>query len=469
VSVSTFRGIETTLRGLLAQQRALDVTGHNIANANTIGYTRQRADLAATRPLDIGPQGLLGSGVDVTGFRRVRDDFIDVQLRAQSLLKGAADARQDGLAQVELVLNEPSDRGLSTVISRYFAAWQDLTSAPENMATRQSLVESAKTLAEGFNALAGQLATIGDQTAGAVTNTVGEANSLGRDLLALNEAIKAAQAVGHEPNDLKDQRDVVLDKLGAIGSVGVRDDDGDGAVTVTLNGVTLIDGTTLRTLSESGGVLSNDAPTPESATITAELGKLGGLVELRDRTLPGYRASLDTLAATIITQTNAIHGGGPDANGVVRPGGVGLDGVGGRAFFSGTDAASMAVAVLPEQVAAAAAAGKPGDASNAQLIAGIRADATLAPLAGATIGGAYAQLVTRIGSDSREARRASENATVLTDALENRRQSVSGVSVDEEMTNLVKFQRGYQASARALNAMDEMIDLLINRTGRVGL
>lgn len=185
--------------------------------------------------------------------------------------------------------------------------------------------------------------------------------------------------------------------------------------------------------------------------------------------LPGYRASLDTLAATIITQTNAIHGGGADVNGVVRPGGVGLDGVGARPFFSGTDAASMAVAVQAEHVAAAAVAGKPGDATTALLIAGIRTDATLAPLAGATVSDAYAQLVTRIGSDSREAQRASQNATVLTDALENRRQSVSGVSIDEEMTNLVRFQRGYQASARALNAMDDMIDLLINRTGRVGL
>jgi flagellar hook-associated protein 1 FlgK len=469
VSVSTFRGIETTLRGLLAQQRSLDVSGHNIANANTVGYTRQRAELAASRPLDIGPQGLLGSGVDLTNFVRVRDDFIDVQLRAQTLLKGAADAREDGLAQVELVLNEPSDRGLSTQISRYFAAWQDLAGAPENMATRQALVESARGMAEGFANLAGQLDTIRTQTAGAVTNTVDEANSLGRDLLALNEAIKAAQAVGHEPNDLKDQRDVVLDKLGVIGSVGVKDDDGDGAVTVTVNGVTLIDGTTLRTLSESGGLLSNDAPTPESATLTPELGKLGGLVELRDRTLPGYRASLDALAGTLIAQTNAIHGGGTDVNGVVRPGGYGLDGVGGRPFFSGTDAASIAVAALPEQVAAASATGKPGDPSNAQLIAAIRTDATLAPLAGATIADAYAQLVTQIGSDSREAQRAAENGKVLSDALENRRQSVSGVSIDEEMTNLVRFQRGYQASARALNAMDEMIDLLINRTGRVGL
>jgi flagellar hook-associated protein 1 FlgK len=216
-------------------------------------------------------------------------------------------------------------------------------------------------------------------------------------------------------------------------------------------------------------VLTNDAPTPETATLTPELGKLGGLVELRDRTLPGYRASLDALAGTLIAQTNAIHAGGTDVNGVVRPGGYGLDGVGGRPFFSGTDAASIGVAVLPDEIAAASAAGKPGDASNAQLIAAIRSDATLAPLAGATVADAYAQLVTKIGSDSREAQRAAENGRVLSDALENRRQSVSGVSIDEEMTNLVRFQRGYQASARALNAMDEMIDLLINRTGRVGL
>src|SRR5947209_1623630 len=123
--ISTFLGVETALRGLLAQQRALDVTGHNVANANTAGYTRQQVNLQTTAPfLDVG-KGLIGTGVDVTGYSRQRDQFLDIQLRAQSMQLGQADARQNGLSQVESNLNEPSDNGISNLLQRYWASWQD--------------------------------------------------------------------------------------------------------------------------------------------------------------------------------------------------------------------------------------------------------------------------------------------------------------------------------------------------------
>ena len=156
MAISTFLGLETALRGILAQQRAIDVTGHNIANASTPGYSRQTANLVTTQPMADTPAGLLGTGVDVQSYQRVRDSYIDVQLRAQTMLKGYAEAQQNGLSQVELSLNEPSDTGLSSLLGKYWAAWQNVANAPEDVATRQALAQSAASLANGFNSLSSQ-------------------------------------------------------------------------------------------------------------------------------------------------------------------------------------------------------------------------------------------------------------------------------------------------------------------------
>ena len=471
MSISTFMGIETALRGLLAQQRALDVTGHNIANANTEGYSRQTAQMVTTQALQVEPGKLLGTGVDVVQYQRIRDSFVDTQLRAQTMLKGSADAQQDGLAQVELVLGEPSDTGVNSLLAKFWSSWQDLGNAPENMATRQALVQSGTSLADGLSNLANQLQTIQSQTSQSASLTIDQVNGMSKSIASLNSAIANAVAVKDVPNDLRDQRDLLVDQLSQLGSVGTTENT-DGTITLTFDGVTLVNGVTPQQISETAtpGTITNNAVPAQTAAVGASMGKLGALFDLRDTTVKGYLDSLNTFAATLIKQVNALHGGGTDANGVVQTSGFGLDGSSGLPFFSGTDATTIAVAVAPEQIAAASATGQPGDASNALRIAQL-ADrgATMTPLANASLSGAYGQFVTGIGADSQEAQRQASNAQTLVDALTNRRSSISGVSIDEEMTNLVKFQRAYQASSRALNAIDDALDLLITRTGRAGL
>ncbi len=424
--------------------------------------------MQTTLPVQVMPGIQLGTGMDVTSIQRVRDAFLDVQLRAQTMLQGSAQAKQDGLGQVEGVLNEPSDNGLSSLLGQYWAAWQNVSNSPEDTATRQALVEAAKSLAHGFNTLSSQLSTLQSQTAQDAQLTVGELNSDATDLQSLNVSIFDATAGGNTPNDLMDQRDAVLDKLSQLGNVSVTDN-GDGTIKVLFDGVTLVDGKTQRTISESGGTISNDAPTPETATVGATNGKLGALIALRDTTIPSYLSQLDTIASTLITQTNALQAGGVDANGVTQTGGVGLDGSTGKLFFGGMGASDIGVVVTAQQIAAASAANAPGDNTNALRIATMSTDTTLAPLNGASIDGAYSTLVTTIGSDSADATRAVTNANVLVNSLTNRRESVSGVSLDEEMTNLIRYQQGYSAAARALTSLDDAIELLITRTGRVGL
>jgi flagellar hook-associated protein 1 FlgK len=469
-AISTFMGLQTALRGILAQQRSLDVTGHNISNANTPGYSRQEAVLRAAPSYQVpiassGGFGRIGTGVDVVQYKRIRDDFVDVQLYAQNLRKGAAEATAEGLEQVELALAEPGDTGLSSLLQRYWASWQDVANAPESLATRQALVQNAQSLATAIQGLDQQLAQIANEAGQEVTTVLEEVNQAAKDLARLNDAIQTAQVMGDTPNDLLDERDLILDKLSKLGALPLDPDpDGDGLYTITFNGVTIVDELTSYTLSESGGTIENDMATPETASLAGKSGKLAALVQLRDTTLPSYRGDLDAIAAALITNTNALHAAG-----------TGLGGTTGVDFFLPSPApatgAAQVIAVNPALLTdprqvAASASGEPGDNSVALQIAGVR---TAITVGGTTIDGAYSQLVTQIGSDAKEAQRTLANATVLADALENRRSSVSGVSLDEEMTNLLRFQRGYQAAARALTAMDEMIELIVTRTGRVGL
>src|SRR3954452_821718 len=300
--LSTFLGLETTLRGILAQQLALDVTGHNIANANTIGYSRQAAVMAPTEAYTVPgvtrpPQaGQLGTGVDVQSYQRMRDEFLDIQYRAQSMRQGSAQAAQDGLRQIEVAFNEPSDNGLNSLLQSYWASWHDVSNAPENLATRQALAQNAASLANGFQSLATQLQTVQTQVGQNVTDTISQVNAIGSQITQLTAAITADEITGDKPNDLLDQRDVLLDQLSQLGNITVTVGALD-TIDITIGGATLVSGGT-----PQGAIAESDITSLTS-------GKLNGLIGLRDTTIPGYQTSLDNLASTIIAQTNTLHTG----------------------------------------------------------------------------------------------------------------------------------------------------------------
>jgi flagellar hook-associated protein 1 FlgK len=293
---------------------------------------------------------------------------------------------------------------------------------------------------------------------------VDEVNTIAGQIASLTETIVRSRTVGDQPNDLLDQRDVLIDKLSALGNVSVTAGPLD-SIDVSFGGVALVSGQVAHTLQENGADFEIvNTTTSVATTVTLAAGKLAGLDELRDTTIPGYRAQLDAIAGALITGTNALQAAGYDANGT-----LGSANASTGLFFTGADASNIAVnpvLVATPGLIATSADGTPGDPGNALAMMALRSQALVG---GATIDAAYSQLVTQVGANTQEARRTYENAALLTDSLENRRQSISGISLDEEMTNLLRFQRGYQASARALNAMDDMVDLLVNRLGRVGL
>jgi flagellar hook-associated protein 1 FlgK len=436
-TVSAFFGLNTALKGLLAHQRSLDVTAHNIGNASTEGYSRQQAVLQSADPLTIagvtsnGSVAMLGAGVDVESFNRVRDAFADLQFRAQNMAFGQNDATASLLNQAELSLSEPSDNGIGQVLAKFWSAWDDLSNHPESPATRQALVNQAQLLTDRIQTLRSDLTAVRTQAQteyGLLTGPTGDVLSAAQDIAALNQAIKSAVQQGAQPNDLMDRRDVALDKLSALGQVSVTDL-GSGTIQVNFGDAAL--------------PLVDDATVTWPQTLTSPGGRLGALLKIGDATAAGtitsYLSDLDGMASQIISSVNAVHG---------------------SAFFSGTDAATIGVAVTAGTVRAAT----PPAASGANDIA-----VTMSALRGQGADTAYANLVARIGGESRAATLQQTTTQALKDSAEDRRQSVSGVSMDEEMTNMVRFQRGYQASARAMSTIDEMLDTLINRTGRVGL
>ena len=437
MSISTFMGLQTALRGLLGEQEAIDTTSHNIANANTPGYSRQTAVMAASTPLTIpdssnlnGVGAQIGTGVDVTTFTRIRNQFLDVQYRTQNTTTSSDSTTMGQLDQVQTALDEPSANGISTQLATFWNSWSDVANAPQSAAARQTLVDNATTLAQTFNAVDQQLATIQSQSAqqyNAVTGTGGQVQSDATQIASLNGAISHALSVGQNPNDLMDQRDKLLDDLSGLAGVKVTDP-GSGLLVVNFGDAAtpLVNGTTVTW--------------PQSMTSAAG-GQLGALLGLSGAAgqIQTYRTALDGIANGLITAVNALHTATP--------------------FFSGSSAATIAVAVTPSQVQTTTT-GAAGANDVALAIAGLRGGAT---------DQSYAAFVSQVGSDTQSVTNAQQTQSNLLSSIDNQRKSVAGVSLDEEMTNLMLFQRGYQASARTMTTMDSMLDTLINHTGTVGL
>ncbi|MBA3876310.1 MAG: flagellar hook-associated protein FlgK [Anaerolinea sp.] len=467
---SAWFGLNTALRGLVASQVMMDIGAHNTANANTAGYSRQRVTLVASTPFSYpafnrsGLPGQVGTGVSIATIARVRDAFVDLQLRGQIPLEGAWTARRDELSKVEVIFPEPDPSGLGSVLGRFWDSWSDLSADPMSATARAAVVEVAATLAGRLNGTAAQLASLADGIDLQVGQDVAAINDLAARIASLNSQIQRVRISGDRPNDLEDQRDALFDDLAAI--IPARlEPQADGTVTVLVGGTDLVNGGRARSLTTVPDLAGRLTPAwPDGSAVPLGEARLGALVAFRDVQLASYRAKLDTLAATVADAVNAVHATGFDANGTA----------GGAVFtYTAGDAAATLAVAAPiaadaRRLAAAGATGQPGNGA----IAGAIADLRLARLFGGgsqTATDAYAGMIGQIGSDTRQAIEMARNQALVTDQLRQRRESTSGVSLDEEAADMIRFQRSYQASARVITVMDEMLDTLINRTGLVGL
>jgi flagellar hook-associated protein 1 len=437
MSIPSLQGLQTALSGLIANQEAIDTTGQNITNAETPGYSRQTTVLQTNPVLSIsavspptGRSAQLGTGVSVATITRIRNSYLDAQYRNQNASLGAASTEAEQLAQAQSAFDEPSSSGLSSQLSAFWSAWSSLANAPSSEAAREGVVSAGKQVATTLNQLSAQLSTLSGQAVQryeAITGPTGEVQDDATQIAQLNQQIKLAEQAGQSPNDLLDRRDLLLDKLSELGSTTVTQAaDGTDVVSFGNAAKPLVEGATVNW--------------PQALTETAG-GQLGALLKLSGPTgqFASYQTALNEVAAQLAGSVNALHTKTP--------------------FFSGTTAATIAVAVKPAEVQTSSGATSGGN-EVAQQIAALR---------GSAAERTYTGLIAHVGSDVRTAQDDQTTAQAVVTSISNQRQSVSGVSLDEEMTNLISFQRGYEASARTMTAMDEMLQTLIDHTGTAGL
>jgi len=520
--MSTFHGLEMAKQALFAQQSALYTTGHNIANANTDGYTRQRVNFETMSPYPSAsrnrPQipGQMGTGVQIGAVERIRNKFLDEQFRAENSRMSYWEAKSSALSRMEELINEPSDSGLSKTMDLFWQSLQDLAGNPEKSGARSVVAERGKAVTDTFNYLANSLESIRTDLKSEIDATVEDANSLLRQINRINEQIKTIEPHGYLANDLYDDRDRLIDELSEIINIkvdyhkseGGALDIADGIVSIELVDKTgqsidppikLIDENIdydddhfkeLITINESDGAIeslaiktvgNDDYIIAASTLIDDSIGSLTGLIEAY-----GYRSNdevfgeyphmmeqLDLMAYEFATAFNEQHRKGIDLNGDQ-----------GGDFFDITESSKGAASSItvrddilkqPSLIAASSGeliddeegVGYSGNGKNALQLSDVFDD-PIDELDDKSVRDFLGSLISQLGINAQEANRMSSNTSVLRSQVEEQRMSVSSVSLDEEMANMIKFQHAYNAAARSMTAIDEMIDRIINGMGLVG-
>jgi flagellar hook-associated protein 1 FlgK len=453
-----FNALEAGKRALLAQQFAMNTTGHNISNVNTPGYSRQRVDMVATPPL-YTTQGNLGTGVIVSDVRQVRDLFLTQQYRRENSNFSRWQTTNHAMSQIETFINEPSSGGMNQLLTDFWNSWEDLSVHPD---ARETVIESAQVLVNAFHEYADQLGNLRDSVDAEISNATREVNQLARQLADLNLQVMGLELGDHRANDLRDRRDYLIDQLSAYTEVRTIERDG-GAVSVYLGSMTLVEGQdylSIATDTRGDGDSTYTQAFWEGTSFEIDFtgGRLYALTELRDKMIPQAQEELDAIAQAVVEQVNAVHRQG-----------VGADGSTGINFFDPylTSALNMRlnteVADNPAKLAVSLA-GEPGDVRNAQALSDLRSAKILGGGA-LTINEAYSSMVSTVGIRVSESQTLRNNYELLVMQVENSRQSVQGVSIDEEMTNLLKYQHAYEAAARIITYADSALDTLINRMG----
>jgi flagellar hook-associated protein 1 len=454
-----FSGLEIGKRALMAQQLAMNTASHNIANSTTRGYSRQRVSLVASYPMNT-PQGSVGTGVLADSVRQVRDLFLTEQYRGASSNQTRWETAHKTLSQMESFFNEPSDKGLTQLISDFWNAWENLATNPT---ARSTVIEKTNVLVNALKQHASQLNDLQASLDSEIGDRVQQINELGNQIAAINKQIVGSELAGDKANDLRDKRDTLVDDLAVLTQVRTIERP-NGSLTVLLGSMALVDGGDSLAITSKVEQSGNSTVTRavwENTNFDIEFsgGELYSLQQLRDKVVPEYQGGLDTLAKAIVEQVNAIHRSG-----------VGATGSTGINFFSPFNTTAMTISLNteiandPNLIAAASISGAPGDTRNAQAISELRSSNVLSANS-VTIGEFYAGLIGTLGIKTQEASNLKENYNLLATQLDNAKQSVQGVSIDEEMTNMMKYQKAYEASARMITYIDSALETIISGMG----
>jgi flagellar hook-associated protein 1 len=455
-----FSGINTALTSLQANQEAMQIVEQNVSNANTPGYHRQSAVFHAN-PAAAIHSGIfqtpstqaIGGGVTVDQVKRYSDDLLDAQYRKYSADSSQWQSENSVISQAESLLNETGDNSLINQMDAFWSSWQTLTTDPTNTSLRQDVLDKAQGLAGALNSRTQMLQSTQTDQNDSILERVKEINTNAAQIADLNGQIAHTISTGGQPNDLLDQRDQLLDRLSEISGAKTSLQD-NGEVMVSIGGHILVNGQTVTGLNETLGINPAGAVNmtwADGAAFSPPSGEIKGLVTARDTIIPQQIQGLNQLAAGLIANVNAIHTTGFDLNGTA-----------GTNLFSGTDASNIALAITDPKLIAASSSNlvNSGDSEIARQLSALQSKQIFP---NATADQYYNQQATNLGLIVQQTSSDANSSSLAKDALTSQKDALSGVSLDEEAANLVKFQRAYQAAAKVMTTIDSMLDTLINK------
>ena len=467
--IGLFGALDMAARSLSVQQQGTEVSGQNLANVNNPAYAREQLVEQPSTPLPtiIGQEGTGAQAVSIT---EVRDSLLDSQIQAESSVTGSLNAQQSALQEAQGYLGEQigsngssdsatstdtSANGLTADLSTLFNSFQSLSTDPSNLSQRQAVVASAQQLATQFNSVSSQLNALRGTLNSSIQSDVNSSNQDLSDIASLNQQIIAAEAGGGTANDLVDLREQKIEDL--AGKVNLATTaNSNGSVDISIGGVTMVSGgsttDSLETYDAGGGQLLIKAQTA-GTTLSLTGGSIQGNIDVRDGALASLQSDTNTLASQLITEVNSVYSAGYDLNGKT-----------GQKLFTGSDAATIgvnsALASDPSQFQASGVSGASGDNTVALSLAQL-ANQNIAGLNNYTFSQSYAQTVANLGVAAASVNDQVTNGAAVTQMLTSQRDSESGVSVDDEMTNLMQFQKAYEASAELITTLNEMLTTVI--------
>ena len=454
-------------RSLSNSQTALQTVAHNIANKSTEGYSRQRVELMTNQPITNGNLQI-GMGAKAGVITRTNNPWLEKQLQRENTGMGYADSKADALARVEQVYNEQVNKGLNQYMTDFFNGFRELSNNPESLASRTVVRESAVALANDFKRVTEQLQDVQNDLDGQIMTTVEEVNQMSKEVADLNEKIQLIEVQGVPSNDERDRRDLLLKRIGERIEVSWAEGK-DGMVTVSAGGTgILVSGTTVNPLkavrtdeNDRVEIMYRSTDNGSWFNMTGQIkgGRVGGAIDIRDNVVQDLLGHVDNMAYTLAKEVNRAHIEGYDKLG--KPGVL---------FFEMPDAKEGAAGILKVnntilndvgRIAAGSSPNAPGDNTVSNLISALQYRNVMDD-GRATFDDYYNTQVGQIGTIAQRAVKTQESQKNIVSQLTNIRESISGVSLDEETTKMIEFQKAYDASARVIKTADEMFDTILN-------
>lgn len=439
------------LQGLQVAQAALSATSNNIANADTDGYTREVPQFTENALSQQG-NSISGGGVTLTGLQSVRDELLNLQIQAQTSQQSSADTQYSQLDQLQTYFTS-TGADITSAFSAFSTSLTQLSSNPTSSAAQQSALSAGQNLAQAFNTTAGGLTSAQSTANSQVTQTVAQINNLTAQIAQLNGQVAQLTAAGEDGGTAEDQRDELVQNLSQLTGISVFQSDGGETIT-TASGTPLVVGSqsySLQTTTGSDGMQHVLDSSGNDITSSISGGQLGGSIEVRDQVIPGFLSQLNTLATDFADGFNTAQTQGYDSNGNA-----------GEDFFTvptTNAAAGIQVTITDPSLIAVSSDGSIGSSGNvSNLMSALNSNLS----SGQTASQMYASLVSAVGTATSDA---STQSTAIGQSLlqlTDLQGSVSGVSTDEETTNLIRFQTAYEAAAKVVSTIQSLNDTTIN-------